>query len=173
MSTIAWDGELVAAESQVTYGGSMRASKGVCKLRVQDGIVYACTGQGSLFEPMVDWIKAGGDPEKCPKVTGDHHASVIVFRDGKAFLYKNEVPYPDEMFPPDAWGSGCEIAIGAMRADARRGDIDARRAVAIACEVNVYSSGEIYYVSLRDDFRSLREYRQGEEIGAAIAGRKS
>ena len=137
MTTIAWDGKSVAADSQCTYG-SYISPVNYRKLIKRDGIVFACTGSGPLFSPLVDWYLSGHDPKSCPTATGDYTSTLLVFRDGKAFMLKTEMPYPEEMHAPDAWGAGAEFAIGAMHAGA-----DASRAVEIAIKCNPYTGGEV------------------------------
>lgn len=143
MTTIAWSGTEVAADSQVSYGMCRGAGK-VSKLERRGGVVYACTGTAPLFGPMIKWVEEdGADPEKKPKIPDEKATTLLVFKDGKCFAYRTDIPYPEEMAAPDAWGSGAEFAIGAMRAGAT-----AKRAVEIAIACDVHSGGPVQVIDL-------------------------
>lgn len=144
MTTIAYDGRYVAADSQVCFG-ACRGAKSVQKIKVRGSVAYACTGHGALFDPMIVWFEMGAKPEDKPKVSDDKNACLLVFSDGKCRAYKSDLPYPEELFGPDAWGSGAEYAIGAMRAGA-----SAEHAVRIAIECDVYSGGPTQVIDLYD-----------------------
>lgn len=138
MTTIAWDGKSVAADGQVTYGGQYIGPKSVRKIKRIDDIVYALAGSAPLFDPFVEWYRNGANPQNTLCVEKNDETALFVFKDGKCLMYKANIPYPDELFPPDAWGAGCEYAIGAMLAGA-----DAKRAVEIAAICNPGTGGEI------------------------------
>ena len=161
MTTIAWSGRFVAADSQVCYGSTKGMGK-VEKLRQIGNTVYACIGSGALFSPMVEWIEKGAKLEDTPNVEAEFDASVLVFRDGKCLVYKARLPYPEELSSPDAWGSGAEFAIGAMHAGAT-----AYAAVEIACMRDVYSGGPVQVI----DLQALREVPRSreDEIGIVCA----
>jgi hypothetical protein len=143
MTTIAWDGKTVAADSLKVYGAY--ASPGNYEKIIQRaGIVFACAGNASLFEPMIKWYLDGADPKECPCV-GKDEAALLVFRDDKAFYYRTEAPYADEPHAPDAWGAGSEFAIGAMHAGA-----DARRAIEIAITCSPFSGRDVVAVELAE-----------------------
>ena len=137
MTTIAWDGKSVAADSQCTYG-SYISPENFKKLIKRGDVVYACTGTGALFKPLIEWYYAGADPNTCPHLGKEGGAALLVFRGGKSLVLKTDMPYPDELHAPDAWGSGADFAIGAMKAGA-----DAQRAVEIAIECDPYTGGKV------------------------------
>ncbi len=143
MTTIAWCSRYVAADSQVNYG-SCRGAGPVQKLKRVGDNVYACIGTGALFDVMVEWIEKGAIPADVPTGTAENSATVIKFADGKAHMYKSDLPYPHEMIAPDAWGTGAEFAIGAMEAGA-----DAPKAVACAIKRDVHSGGPMVFIDLQ------------------------
>jgi hypothetical protein len=145
MTVIAWDGRYVAADSLKCYGSS-RAMAPVQKLRVRDGIVFACTGSGALFEPMIQWYLAGKDPEKVPPCGDDHKGTtLIVFTSEGACFYKLDMPHPEELSAPDAWGAGADFAIGAMEVGA-----DAKTAVEAALRRETYTGGPVQVIDLAE-----------------------
>lgn len=143
MTTIAWTNGQVAADSQVSYG-ICRGAGAATKLKRKGNVVYACTGTAPLFDPMIKWVEDGADPEKRPKISDEKATTLLVFRDGKCFAYRTDVPYPEEMSAPDAWGSGAEFAIGAMRAGA-----SPAQAVEIAIVCDVHSGGPVQVIDLQ------------------------
>lgn len=138
MTTIAWDGTTVAADSAATYHDHIRTAKGATKLRRNGNTVYACVGWGALFEPLIKWYEAGAKPEDMFNVGDECDTYLLVFKKGRGFLYRTAMPYPDEVFPPVAWGSGANIALGAMLHKA-----SAKEAVEIACNACVFTGGEV------------------------------
>lgn len=138
MTTIAWDGKSVAADGQVTYGGQYIGPKSFREIKRIDDTVYALVGSAALFDPFIKWYRDGADPYDPLCVEKDDTTALLVFQDGQCLMYKTNIPYPDELHAPDAWGSGCEYAIGAMMAGA-----DAKRAVEIAAVCNPGTGGEI------------------------------
>jgi hypothetical protein len=145
MTTIAWDGKFVATDSQKTANNYICSGSSIKLIRRGD-IVFAHTGTSCLFEPMIDWYLAGAAPKECPRPSGENPplvSVIIVFKEGKAFRVSSNTPYPEEVFAPDAWGSGGSWAVGALKAGA-----DARRAVEIATECDVNSGGEIQVMDL-------------------------
>lgn len=143
MTTIAWDGLTVAADGLKTRGGYLNPTGDFSKLFVDGAAVYAILGSAALVRPLIDWVKAGANPVDIPKDKGDDRSIILVFENKACFAYSTDLPYPEEMFAPDAWGSGGEIAIGAMDAGAH-----AHRAVQIAAARNPGTGGKITSINL-------------------------
>jgi hypothetical protein len=145
MTTIAWDGKSVAADSRKTFGVFPSPSN-YSKLIIKGDIVFACTGCMPLFAPLVDWYLAGAVAKDCPRPAFneiDNDTVLIIFREGRAFRLTVSVPYAEEVHAPIGWGSGGEYAIGAMRAGA-----DTQRAVEIAIECDIQSGGPVEVIDL-------------------------
>jgi hypothetical protein len=87
---------------------------------------------------MIDWHQAGADPKNVPTCSKDDGITLIVCSNGKCVKYSTELPYPDEVSAPDAWGSGGYYAIGAMKFGAT-----AEQAVKVAMECDVYTAGSV------------------------------
>jgi hypothetical protein len=139
MTTIAWDGKCVAAESRKTLESFLFPAD-YNKIEQRGEEVFAHCGVSALFMPMIEWYLAGAIPKDYP-TGGD--IWFLVFRKGRAFCFTPNTPYPDEAHAPFGWGSGGVYAIGAMRAGA-----DARRAVEIAIECDIESGGRINVMDL-------------------------
>ena len=92
---------------------------------------------------MVTWYLNGADADKVPSVKDEGRGCLIVFTNGRCFTYVTASPHADECFAPDAWGSGYQYAIGAMKAGA-----DARRAVEVAIDCDVETGGRVQTVDL-------------------------
>ena len=143
MTTIAWDGRFLASDSAKFRGSYHRVPGNFQKIVTVGGVVYACTGSAALFHPLIEWHKAGAEPADVPKDREDRSTSLLVFEGGKCRLYCTDLPYPEELIAPDAWGVGDDYAIGAMLAGA-----NARRAVEIAKMVNPQTAGDILVIDL-------------------------
>jgi hypothetical protein len=140
MTTIAWDGRIVAADSLGVAGGgrSFLPSK---KIVEEGGVIFAACGRmGPMLDAWAKWWKDGADPTNVPPQGGSTEdcGNFIVFADGRCFIFSHMVPYACEEAAPFAIGSGADYAVGAMKAGA-----DACRAVEIAIECDVNSGGPV------------------------------
>lgn len=126
MTTIAWDGTTLAADKQATNAGLRRT---VTKIFRAGDLMFAACGDLAESLEVIEWIKAGADPEKLPASQRSERWNSIftVTKQGVIKVYECG-PYPiqfeDEIF---ACGSGRDFALGAMRMGA-----DAVRAVEVA-----------------------------------------
>jgi hypothetical protein len=138
MTTIAWDGKTVAADTQAELG-PYTSPVPHYKIKREEDVVYAISGTFALFQPLITWHRSGAFPSSVPKVESDDASTVLlVFEGNRCFALTPSLPYPDECFAPDAWGTGARFAIGAMKAGC-----DAKRAVEIAIECDVHSGGDV------------------------------
>ncbi len=133
MTTIAWDGYTVAADTICAFGGYSARSPDN-KLKQKGDTIYGITGYIAWFDAWIAWFNAGADPCSPPPINTsepDHAGNFLVFPPGPAWVYSLMLPYPTRVYGPDAWGSGNEFAIGAMHAGA-----SAVEAVKIAAKCN-------------------------------------
>ena len=130
MTTIAFDGEVIASDSQSsTDFVDQNSAK---KLFRKKGKVFGVAGDYAQCLAVIDWLMG----EKKPTFNDDCF-TVVVIEDGQAQIYCNEFyPYPAQ--PPFAFGSGGVFAMAAMLAGA-----DAKRAVEIACQLDENSGGKV------------------------------
>ena len=143
MTTIAVDGKLVAAEGRRTAGSEIVADD-VRKIVVKHGRIYVLAGEIAARDAIIEWHDKGADPGKQPGASKDGSwILVVIDRDRVMRSFHNDLPYPQQNPMPQAFGSGASFALGAMRAGA-----DARRAVEIACGLDVYSGGGIQVVDI-------------------------
>lgn len=141
MTTIAYRDGLVAVDTQV----------GDCPVEYQrkwgklaDGRVVAACGNGEERPAVMAWLDQGGEPSRFPKL---EEIQVIVFDAVSVYEYlphSHGHPYERKPEPFFAWGSGADVAIGAMAAGA-----SAEEAVRIAARYDVHTGGEIEVIHLR------------------------
>jgi len=145
MTVIAYDGHFVAADRMIVNDGGLM---GTCqKLNVWEGVVLATCGAADHGEALIIWWKDGKDPAAYPKAAaGDKDAYMYVFELDKPVLCFQTWPSPI-LFPmvEFAAGSGNDIARTALHLGR-----DAREAVKIANELNVYCGGGVDYVDLTE-----------------------
>lgn len=144
MTIIAWDGRSVAADTLATAGG-YRDPMPAKKLARRGECVYAIAGWSAWFEAWIKWHEDGANPHCVPPsgVAADDSGNFLIFAEGRAFSCSAKMPYLRESGAPDAWGSGCDFAIGAMRNGA-----DARRAVEIAIECTPSCGGSVDVIEM-------------------------
>ena len=138
MTTIAYNRGEICCDSQSTVGGL--ACKAKMKAIKTATHVYMIAGNFAQGMAYIDWLKIGGpiSDVESPKLS---KTSVIQMdlKTGKCVEWEDDVPLPveDRIM---AWGSGGNIALGAMAAGA-----DVYGAVNIACKWDAYSGGRAQY----------------------------
>lgn len=150
MTIIATDGIHIAADGLSCAGHEIVSTK-VKKIAVLNNVIYALAGTGVLFNPLINWHRAGADPAEVPKgVAADQDWALLVITEkwGKPYFqrYHSKAPYPDDETPlPIVDGVAGELAKGAMRRGAT-----AEEAVRIACEGSVWCGGDIQVVDIAE-----------------------
>lgn len=132
MSVIAWDGLVLAADKQATVVG---LRKTVTKIFKHNGELFYSDGDFGKFLEVMDWYKAGADPEKYPTIARDVNASPlnVIKAGGKIYVY-DQSPIPfliEDRFA--AAGTGRDYAIAAMSLG-----YSSKAAVEIACKFDIY-----------------------------------
>ena len=127
MTVVAWDGTSMAADRQ----GEFFCTKiHRTKIRRIGALIVGCSGEARSSEAVCQWLVAGGDVDRFPKVDEENKATVLVACHDGLFMYDNS-PHPirleNKFF---AIGSGGDAAMAAMYLGC-----DAARAVEVACEV--------------------------------------
>ena len=135
MTTVAFDGKSLAADSQTTTGSIRGTTVKIAKNKA--GFLVAGSGDLCVIKQWLNWVLDGMPPERQPEhcresniIVVDPRGRVTVFEDNAVALSP----------PRKQWalGTGSDIALGAMAAGA-----DARQAVKIACKLDVYSGGRV------------------------------
>lgn len=139
MTTIAYDGRVLAADSLVTCG-TMRFGHTEKIIKLNDGRYFAMAGSIELSALIASWLN--GETEKPELKADDKCNGIVVSPNGKAFELSNSL----RIFPaciPWAGGSGDQVAMTAMRCGK-----DAEAAVRLACEMDIYSGMPVSAVIL-------------------------
>ncbi len=114
MTTIAWDGETLAADKQMTVGSLTMVSQKIIKHGSQ---LIGKAGAAELTECMLQWYLRGRDVDKFPDLKKDGRSGtlLIIYLDGNIEKYSHQSPYPIKLPPQKiSIGSGSEIAMTAM-----------------------------------------------------------
>lgn len=107
MTTIAWDGAMLAADRQVNADGT-RAGEMVKVRRGRDGRLFGCAGRASEVHPALTALAAGRKPKM-----SDETEAIEVRPDGSVWLHDTRGSTP--MLPGQfAIGSGACFALAAM-----------------------------------------------------------
>ncbi|MBY0545831.1 MAG: hypothetical protein K2W95_00930 [Candidatus Obscuribacterales bacterium] len=133
MTVIVWDGTTLAADSMTT-AGDIRIQNSRKIRKIHDALVGTAgrSDDGLLFER---WFKLGCNPAEKP-VLDEEFCAIAVTKNG-AYVYFDKL-VPIKMAPPVAIGCGYVPALAALKAGA-----DARKAVAIACELDIHCARPI------------------------------
>ena len=143
MTTIAWDGVILAADRRVSYGTMSDASttkivgnkKGLC----------GAAGNTSMCAAFRRWFLAGEKGDHPPLIKDEESATACIIRpDGTRIMYDSYGWYEVDK-GPFALGSGWEVAMGALRSGKA-----ADEAVRIAAGIDGATGPEVdclYHVS--------------------------
>ena len=134
MTVIAFDGRRIAVDSRITRAG--RIECGRKWKRLADGTLVLWEGDVFHALELLRWYEDGADPAQWPE-RDSPDARLIVVRDGQIHEYAGPHPIEHAM-QVLAWGSGADLALGAMEHGA-----PAYVAVEIASRRNAYCGGSI------------------------------
>ena len=132
MSVVAWDGKHLVADNQVTHGTVPHRIKKVVRF-VRSGITIGAGFVGGAAEglALVEWYKAGADPELMPMYPD---TELIVCTANQCLSYTEGIATPMRILEPYyATGSGTDYAQSALSLG-----MTARQAVLHAIEHDVF-----------------------------------
>ena len=142
MTVIAYDERYVATDTLVCSDSGMKGR--TRKLTIFGTQVLTHTGAADHGQMLEIWFKDGKKPDAFPKTTADKDAYLYVFEYGKPTMCFQSWPAPVILMDKVAAGTGGGYALAALHLGC-----DARRAVEVAMELNVYCDGDIEYVDLK------------------------
>lgn len=137
MTTVAWDGVSLAADSQATTSSGVRC-RATKIVKSPNGFVAAGAGGLNSITPWLRWVAAGLKPDDQPTTLDKESTLLIVDPRGRAYTFEGSavrLPMRDKQW---AIGSGSDLALGAMAMGA-----DARTAVKVAAKFDVYTGGRV------------------------------
>ena len=139
MTVIAWDGHTLAADKRRLYGDTILTTTKIERF-TGNGFteLLGCVGEVTSSTALKEWYKSGCVKDNYPDPIPNEERILVVASKDKLKMF-TEGPYPtilEEKYM--AWGSGEEIAIGAMHMGA-----DAIKAVKVASE-HISSCGNGY-----------------------------
>lgn len=137
MTTIASDGQTVAADGRVTAGDEILYDQKV-KLVEWGHYILGFAGMSALSAPIIEWFKSGADPEQIKDSLASQDWSLCVFGKDGVITYHHNLPYPHTLPYPFALGAGENYALGALLNGA-----SPIEAVEIAAKVNCKTGGKI------------------------------
>lgn len=132
MTVIAWDGQMVAADRQAHDGNIVRPVRKILYSPKEHGVILGYCGTIELGEKLTDWYLAGEKEEEWPEKLqlDDNWWSELIIAKRDMVITYGQVCTPLRIsLPFFAWGSGRQVAIGAMAAGKT-----AAEAVEIACK---------------------------------------
>lgn len=131
MTTIAWDGETLSADTQSITGYAIDQAP-TQKIFKKSGKYFAIAGDYAQGLAIMDWILGGDRPElQKPEY------EVMVIDGGEAMVYADQL-LPYSVLPPIAFGTGRDFALGAMLSGKT-----AAQAVEIASRLDPNTGGKV------------------------------
>ena len=146
MTTIAWDGNLLAADRKGNSDGMARDREKI--IIVPDRrVAITWEGRHECGLVLADWWLNGCDVDKWPAFQEDDEAwtRLLIFGVGEILEYERLPKAQAVTETPMAWGSGRAFALGAMAAN-----MTAAEAVKIAGRYDIYSGLGVNFVRISD-----------------------
>lgn len=135
-TTIAYDGHLMAADSQRTRG-DLKFNSGPKITFVPERQAYVgCAGDVASFPEFLKEFALGDD-----FVTPAGIEVLVVFSNGQPKIYVEGSHHPVDMTAPIAIGSGTVAAMAAMLSGK-----DATQAIGVAATLDIYTGGKIQVI---------------------------
>ena len=149
MTTVAFDGRSMAGDRLYACGGSpLRGPVPKIRRLMFNGVPAVAGGSGTLeyANALLDWLQAGSPQGREPMLPPDPDdgATVIVATADMVYTYSNSTTPIALGKIQWASGSGANYALGAMKAG-----VSAKRAVEIACELDLYSGAGVDVLTLK------------------------
>lgn len=136
MTTIAYRDDVLAADTQITCGSQIDGW--ATKIYRLGSVLYGATGSSGLTEAFKSWLCRGMVGEAPALKDGESTANGYIFPGGNRVVWRYENVWCSHEAPFFAYGSGGEIALGAMLAGAT-----AEQAVRAAAERDTNTGGAI------------------------------
>lgn len=143
MTTIVCDGRTVASDSAVICNG-LRVVPHDCKKIVERrGYVFGIVGEVKMLEPMIAWFLGGAKKDNYPPGKNDYQ--FLVFYRDRVVAYDESGVLGDDYLYPATFGSGRQVARGALQVGAT-----AETACAAACALDMGSAEPVITLELSD-----------------------
>lgn len=139
MTTIAWDGKTIAADSRGTRGGEI-VQGSVTKLipLPDDGVFAFCGSIAEAWEVLESIL----EDTKTPRAA--NLTALKITPKGHVYVYEGHGAWFKDSGRIGAWGSGGEYALGAMMVGAT-----AVEAVKAACKLDSGSGGPVRSIQVK------------------------
>ncbi|MHB1371985.1 MAG: hypothetical protein ACYCW7_17560 [Pseudomonadaceae bacterium] len=139
MTTIAWDGDTLAADRCSWSGGARRTVRKAFKITMKDGETYLCAffGSGEFAHAVMEWMTGTlSTPPDCSSfgVDPETACAVVIDKKKRIWLLGARLRYMRMREKKFAVGAGHEFAWGALEAGA-----SAKQAVMIAAKRSDYA----------------------------------
>jgi hypothetical protein len=134
MTTIAWDGKTLAADTRATSSGM--PYRAVKLFALPDGALFAGSGDYGQIRAVKEWLEKADPSALKPKA--DDFAGLLIAPTGEAFRLEEmliRLPLHESFH---AMGSGRDFAMAAMHCGRT-----AREAIEIAALYDVFTGGEV------------------------------
>lgn len=159
MTTIAYDGRYVVADGRSTVGNLVTGKK-ARKIWVIDltinGLTEKAIFAGAGSYQSINMVRSHLEREDflmaevVPELEPGSFSGMVVLQDGRCYVLEDRL-VPMEQEYPTALGSGTDYAMAAMALGK-----SAVEAVRVACDLDVYSGGELMVVDI-DSLRFIDE----------------
>jgi len=133
MTTIACDGKSMAGDGLAARETLITVLDAIKVTRLDDGRIVGTAGEKPDTRKFRAWLQEGGTKPKLKDL-----AALVLHPDGRLVYHTDSDIEGTPTGLPNAIGSGCEIAIGAMLAG-----LSPEKAVEIAATRDVYTGGTI------------------------------
>lgn len=145
MTTIATDGKSMAGDGLAVRSSLITTFDAQKVTILDDGRIVGAAGERPDCRKFRAWLQDGGPRPKFKDL-----AALVLHPDGRLMYHTDSDPDGTPTGIPNAIGTGCEIAIGAMLAG-----FSPEEAVTVAAERDVYTGGKITVLSAEPSIKAV------------------
>lgn len=128
MTTVAYDGRMLASDKMANYGSTAIECTKIFK--TVEGLLVGASGELDNTLPFKEWVLGGRDPKSRPTLT-DAFSGIVIELNGAITYYTFRLVPSTITRKQWALGSGSDYALGAMAAGK-----NAEQAICIATELD-------------------------------------
>lgn len=145
MTTIAYRDGILACDGQTTFSNVSIYNNAVKITKSEDGWLCGGCGDYAVLQHFLNWAEKRKGKFKLPsEELFDHNEYDLIMISPNGVVHTRAISLWQTHQPEyDAWGSGAQIAVGAMAYGA-----SAIEAVECAIRHDIYSSGQVSHVGL-------------------------
>jgi ATP-dependent protease HslVU (ClpYQ) peptidase subunit len=152
MTTIAYDGKTIAADTQLTFGNIKSLCRKIYRFPEKEWIM-ACAGETNVEGQVLDFLRGKADRPNDKELK--KFEAIVVNKEKEVFFFSEGLILQPVVSRTSAYGSGWQIAQAALHLG-----LPARSAVELASELDIYTNNIIDVYDIATDTIHQKAFRK-------------